>query len=65
MHRNVVFLAFSDFVSWNRAEKEYAILSKQLSTELEEKKSVIKKLSQQLEQHQINFEDLKDELNKV
>ena len=48
-----------------RAEKEYAVLSNQLSTELQEKKNVIKQLSDQLEVHQKNFDDLKDELNKV
>ena len=48
-----------------RAEKEYAILSQKLSEELDEKKSIINKLSKQLGLHQDNFNDLKDELNKV
>lgn len=50
---------------YRRAEKEYALLSKQLQTELDEKKSVIHKLSRQLELHQKNFDELKEELTKV
>lgn len=48
-----------------RAEKEYADLSKQLSQELDDKKLVIKNLSCQLEEHQKDFNELRNELTKV
>ena len=48
-----------------RAEKEYALLSKQLQSELDDKKSIINQLSKQLEIHQKNFDELKEELNNV
>ena len=48
-----------------RAEKEYALINQQLQTDLEKKNHVIGKLSKQLELHQKNFDELKDELNKV
>lgn len=48
-----------------RAEKEYAALSKQLGKELDEKRTVIGTLSKQLEAHQKEFNELKDELSKV
>ena len=55
---NHIFILF-------RAEKEYTLLSKQLKAELDEKKSIIRKLSTQLEEHTTNFNELKDELSKV
>ena len=48
-----------------RAEKEYVSLSHQLQTELEDKKTLIGDLSDQLELHQRSFDQLKVELNKV
>ncbi|KAK2146872.1 hypothetical protein LSH36_581g03034 [Paralvinella palmiformis] len=48
-----------------RAEKEYAALNKQLHEELEDKRLVIQKLSGQLDNHQKNFNELKQELNKA
>ena len=48
-----------------RAEKEYVTLSNQLQAELEEKKTLIGSLSEQLDLHQQNFDQLKQELNKV
>ncbi len=40
-------------------------MSQKLSDELDEKKSIISKMNKQLELHQTNFDDLKEELNKV
>ena len=40
-------------------------LSNQLQAELEEKKTLIGSLSEQLDLHQHNFDQLKQELNKV
>ncbi|KAK2161846.1 hypothetical protein NP493_1558g00046 [Ridgeia piscesae] len=48
-----------------RAEKEYVTLSNQLQAELEEKKTLIGSLSEQLDLHQHNFDQLKQELNKA
>lgn len=48
-----------------RAEKEFAVMSHQLKSDLDEKSSLIKQLSSQLDTHQANFNELKQELNKV
>ena len=40
-------------------------MKKQLTSEVDNKKSVIGSLSKELEIHQKNFNELKDELNKV
>ena len=52
-------------MSHHRAEKEYAALSRQLNKELEEKRTVISNLSKQMEEHQKDFTELKQELAKV
>ena len=48
-----------------RLEKDTASIQRQLSEELKEKKNVISKMSKQLDLHQRNFDELKDELNRV
>lgn len=48
-----------------RTEKEYKSVKKQLTNEVDNKKNVIGSLSKELEVHQKNFNELKDELNKV
>ena len=48
-----------------RTEKEYLSTRRQLSGEVEEKKTVIGSLSKELEVHQKNFNELKTELGKV
>lgn len=48
-----------------RVEKEYVLVRRQLSSEVDSKKTVIGNLSKELEIHQKNFNELKDELNKV
>ncbi|XP_070542624.1 coiled-coil domain-containing protein 171-like isoform X2 [Ptychodera flava] len=45
--------------------KEYAIVKKQLTGDLEDKKDIINNMSKQLELHQKNFNELKEELNKA
>ncbi|XP_077989026.1 coiled-coil domain-containing protein 171-like isoform X2 [Glandiceps talaboti] len=45
--------------------REYLTVKKQLSGDLEDKKAVISNLSKQLELHQKNFNELKEELNKA
>lgn len=40
-------------------------MKKQLTNEVDNKKNVIGSLSKELEVHQKNFNELKDELNKV
>ncbi|XP_064651220.1 coiled-coil domain-containing protein 171-like isoform X2 [Lineus longissimus] len=46
-------------------EKEYAAVKQQLSEELEDKNGVVQNLSKQLQLHERNFEELKDELTKA
>ncbi|KAL5005297.1 hypothetical protein ScPMuIL_018753 [Solemya velum] len=48
-----------------RVEKEYKLVQRQLSSEVESKKNVIGNLSKEVEIHQKNFNELKDELNKA
>lgn len=48
-----------------RLEKEHSNVRKQLTNEVENKKSTIGSLSKELEVHQKNFIELKDELSKV
>lgn len=48
-----------------RLEKEHDSARYQLTAELDDKKKVIQSLSKQLEVHQKNFNELKDELAKV
>ena len=50
---------------FSRIEKEYMIVRQQLSSEVENKKNIIHNMSKELEIHQKNFNDLKDELGKV
>ncbi|XP_013378672.1 coiled-coil domain-containing protein 171-like [Lingula anatina] len=50
---------------FERLEKEYANVKHQLTSEVEDKKAVISNLSKQLELHQKNFDDLKEELAKA
>lgn len=52
-------------VKLERTEKEYKSVKKQLTSEVDNKKSVIGSLSKELEIHQKNFNELKDELNKA
>jgi chaperonin cofactor prefoldin len=46
-------------------EKEHSSVKKQLTNEVENKKSTIGTLSKELEVHQKNFLELKEELSKV
>jgi hypothetical protein len=46
-------------------EKDYAVLNRQLKGDLSEKTNLIKQLSSQLDTHQANFNELKQELSKV
>ena len=48
-----------------RVEKEYSTVKKQLTTEVDSKKTTIGNLSKELEIHQKNFIELKEELSKV
>ncbi|XP_041371577.1 coiled-coil domain-containing protein 171-like isoform X2 [Gigantopelta aegis] len=48
-----------------KIEKEYMIVRQQLSNEVENKKNIIHNMSKELEIHQKNFNDLKDELGKA
>ncbi|KAL4227318.1 hypothetical protein ACF0H5_012763 [Mactra antiquata] len=48
-----------------KLEKEYTAVRKQLTNEVENKKSTIGSLSKELEVHQKNFLELKDELSKA
>ena len=64
-HRHVSAAAQVLVLCCSSAEKEYASLSKQLNRELDEKRSVIQSLSKQLEDHQREFNELKQELSKV
>jgi len=48
-----------------RLEKEHSSVRKQLTNEVENKKTTIGSLSKELEVHQKNFIELKDELSKV
>ena len=50
---------------FSRVEKEYSTVKKQLMTEVENKKTTIGNLSKELEIHQKNFIELKEELSKV
>ncbi|CAC5379399.1 unnamed protein product [Mytilus coruscus] len=52
-------------VKLERTEKEYKSVKKQLTNEVDNKKNVIGSLSKELEVHQKNFNELKDELNKA
>ena len=56
--------AKSDIVVY-RVEKEYSTVKKQLTTEVDSKKTTIGNLSKELEIHQKNFIELKEELSKV
>ena len=58
----IMMLIYSFF---SRIEKEYMIVRQQLSSEVENKKNIIHNMSKELEIHQKNFNDLKDELGKV
>lgn len=49
----------------DKVEKEYSSVKRQLTSEVENKKNVIGNLSKELEVHQKNFNELKDELSKV
>ncbi|GFO42037.1 coiled-coil domain-containing protein 171-like [Plakobranchus ocellatus] len=49
----------------DKMEKEYGSARRQLSKEVEEKKTVIGSLSKELEVHQKNFNELKSELSKA
>ena len=48
-----------------RVEREYSAVRKQLTSEVENKKNVIGNLSKELEIHQKNFTELKEELSKA
>ncbi|XP_063432765.1 coiled-coil domain-containing protein 171-like isoform X2 [Mytilus trossulus] len=52
-------------IKLERTEKEYKSVKKQLTNEVDNKKNVIGSLSKELEVHQKNFNELKDELNKA
>lgn len=52
-------------VKLEKVEKEYSSVKRQLTSEVENKKNVIGNLSKELEVHQKNFNELKDELSKV
>jgi len=64
MYLTARFMRFEWFYFF-RTEKEYKSVKKQLTSEVDNKKSVIGSLSKELEIHQKNFNELKDELNKV
>jgi predicted RNase H-like nuclease (RuvC/YqgF family) len=49
----------------DKVEKEYSSVKRQLTSEVENKKNVIGNLSKELEVHQKNFNELKEELSKV
>ncbi|XP_002730890.2 coiled-coil domain-containing protein 171-like [Saccoglossus kowalevskii] len=49
----------------DKVSKEYETVKKQLTHEIDDKSSMISNLSKQLELHQKNFNELKDELNKA
>ncbi|KAH9500851.1 hypothetical protein Btru_073160 [Bulinus truncatus] len=49
----------------DKAEKELVSVRKQLTSEIEEKKTTISNLSKDLETHQKNFNELKSELGKT
>ena len=49
----------------DKVEKEYSSVRRQLTSEVENKKNVIGNLSKELEVHQKNFNELKEELSKV
>ncbi|XP_060080102.1 coiled-coil domain-containing protein 171-like [Ylistrum balloti] len=49
----------------DKMEREYSSVKKQLTAQVEDKKSVIGNLSKELEHHQKNFSELKDELTKA
>lgn len=61
----ITFLPFMFCVLCFRLEKEHSNVRKQLTNEVENKKSTIGSLSKELEVHQKNFIELKDELSKV
>jgi len=48
-----------------RLEKEHSSVRRQLTTEVETKKTTIGNLSKELQVHQKNFIELKEELSKV
>lgn len=52
-------------IKLDKVEKEYSSVKRQLTSEVENKKNVIGNLSKELEVHQKNFNELKDELSKV
>uniref|UniRef100_K1QJZ5 Uncharacterized protein C9orf93 n=1 Tax=Magallana gigas TaxID=29159 RepID=K1QJZ5_MAGGI len=52
-------------VKLEKVEKEYSSVKRQLTSEVENKKNVIGNLSKELEVHQKNFNELKDELSKA
>lgn len=52
-------------IKLDKVEKEYSSVKLQLTSEVENKKNVIGNLSKELEVHQKNFNELKDELSKV
>ncbi|XP_050400373.1 coiled-coil domain-containing protein 171 isoform X2 [Patella vulgata] len=49
----------------DRTEKDYVNIRRQLTSEVDDKKHVINKLSKELEAHQRNLNELKEELNKA
>ncbi|XP_062577737.1 coiled-coil domain-containing protein 171-like isoform X2 [Saccostrea cucullata] len=49
----------------DKLEKEYSSVKRQLTSEVENKKNVILNLSKELEVHQKNFNELKEELSKA
>ncbi|XP_022332700.2 coiled-coil domain-containing protein 171-like isoform X2 [Crassostrea virginica] len=49
----------------DKVEKEYSSVKRQLTSEVENKKNVIGNLSKELEVHQKNFNELKEELSKA
>lgn len=52
-------------IKLDKVEKEYSSVKRQLTSEVENKKNVIGNLSKELEVHQKNFNELKDELSKA
>ena len=61
----IVFVLCSLKLWYYRLEKEHSSVRKQLTNEVENKKTTIGSLSKELEVHQKNFIELKDELSKV